>query len=104
MRVYELLETLERMPDQNAEVLMACQPGYPLQFEIEGAIAVQELVREEEDPYAELCEHGGRPCEECYRAERLGEYGNVVWIVQGEHPRSTPYTTTEVWSSLSEVY
>jgi hypothetical protein len=90
VNVRELIELLEDCPE-DAEVLLAHQPSWPLQFTVAGVWdpATAEVACEE---------HGEINCEfsECQPP------ADVVYIVEGSHPRDrSPYAPREAWSEAS---
>jgi hypothetical protein len=85
MTVQQLRDLLGNC-DPEAEVLLAHQPSWPLQFTVKGIYAPDRF--DPDDPYNE----GIEPPED----ER--DYGNVVYIVEGSHP-AHPYAPREAWDA-----
>ena len=98
MKVEELIDILSRMP-KDAEVRMAHQPSYPLQYNVQG-VAEESAIKWTEDDEAEA-----EADEEEYNADiRHAPVSAVVWIVEGGHPdsdepRSNPYLPKQVWDA-----
>lgn len=86
MTVQELIGLLEDL-DPEAEVLMAHQPSYPLQFTVRG-------VYNPQDGEIACDAHDNYDCQECPPKEPE----NVVYIVEGEHP-AMPYGPREAWDA-----
>ena len=99
MNVTQMIELLEDC-DPEAEVWLAHQPSWPLQFTVRGVY----------DPAAtppECSEHGiayvPAECGECDELTdtRHQVNGPVVYIVEGDHPNgSSPYAPKEAWEQV----
>ena len=76
MIVKQLVELLEDC-DPDAEVLLAHQPGWPLQFHVAGVAEWDGTEGEVDEPVA-----GDEP---------------VVYIAEGSHPDDSPYCSREIW-------
>jgi hypothetical protein len=80
MRVGELIERLQQF-DEDAEVRLAFQPSWPLQFEIKGVASLREAERQEP--------------EEDQTEEREDD---IIYIVEGSHPhKDSPYANRNLW-------
>ena len=75
MNVSELIERLHDC-DPEAEVLLAHQPSWPLQFTLRGVAASEDIAGA-----SECEEHGYYDCSDC---ADIGE--TVVYLVEGSHP------------------
>lgn len=75
MKVYELIEMLQEC-DSDAEVLMAHQPSWPLQFTLRGVATSEDIATGEED-YP----------------------GPIVYLVEGSHP-DHPYAPHAAWDCV----
>jgi hypothetical protein len=84
MKVQDLIEMLQEF-DGEAEVRMATQPNWPLQFDV---ATVTEFFSDEDIPEGPCPDHGVEACEEC-----LAEmFPKVVYVTQGDQPRgASPY-------------
>lgn len=87
MNVRELIERLDEM-DQDAEVWLATQPNWPLQFELAGATSAAEIAGEQQ-----CDEHGDYSCDDCAAGD------NVVYLVEGDHP-DQPYAPRGAWQAV----
>lgn len=85
MNVRELIEILEDC-DQEAEVLLAHQPSYPLQFTLRGVATSDDLVGE-----TRCDQHDHYSCDEC-----VGDREPVVYLAEGHHP-DHPYADAAIW-------
>lgn len=80
MKVRELISMLEEM-DENVEVLIAHQPGWPLQEIVQGVVSLAEM-REEQD----------------LEDDEEEPEGDIVYLVAGGHPYgASPYAPKEVF-------
>jgi hypothetical protein len=91
VKVKDLLARLEEC-DPSATVLLATQPGWPLQFKVAGVAESADLGDPdggwtEDDPCSE---HGRRDCVLCL------DVPHVVYLVEGGHP-DHPYAPGGVW-------
>jgi hypothetical protein len=86
MTAQELIELLQDVPP-DAEVLMAHQPSWPLQFKVAG---IYDPAQNGEPPTCDAHEVHG--CDEC----PVPEPENVVYIVEGSHP-DHPYAPRDAW-------
>jgi hypothetical protein len=84
LTVADLIGLLEDC-DPDAEVRLAHQPSWPLQFALAGIATTDDLADAIDDPEPE------RP------ADR--EEPAVVWLVEGQ-PSDDPYAPTQLWESL----
>lgn len=90
MNVRELIERLGDF-DPDADVLLAIQPDWPLQFELAGLTSSEDLPASEEP-----CEaHEAWACQEC----EPEEWEVVVYLVQGDHPGDEAYAPREAWAA-----
>jgi len=91
MTVGELIELLQGF-NEDAEVRLAFQPRYPLQFRV-GEVAAATLP-EDEASDTECRECGGDGCEECGGTGidlPDGETHEIVYIGEGSDIREAPY-------------
>ena len=91
MTVGELMSLLEGF-DEDAEVRLAFQPRYPMQYTV-GEVA-QAVLGEDESQDSECRECGGDGCEACGGSgavEPDGETHTVVYIGEGSDIREAPY-------------
>ena len=89
MNVRELIERLQDL-DPEAEVLLATQPSWPLQFVI-GGVATSEDI----DMDSECEEHQHYNCADCAAAKT-----NVVYLVEGGAAED-PYAPRAAWDVAS---
>lgn len=92
MLVHELIELLQDA-DAGQEVRLACQPSWPLAFQISHTFDAAEAVEpgrceEHSEVICELCEHDGE----------VDLPDPIFWIVQGGHPDNPYCVPGEVWS------
>jgi hypothetical protein len=88
VKLRELIDMLEDF-DQEAEVRLACQPSWPLAFNVAGAVADSEL--------ADFVDE--RDTDDVPEPAR-----NVVWIVQGDHPHEEdPYAPKACWPAVQAL-
>lgn len=97
--VAQLIERLEEIAEEHpdAEVLLATQPSWPLQFEISGVAVSDEFAEIPDDP---CVAHDERGCAECIAEQ----FPTTVYIVEGGHPGgfdSRPYAPREAWEMAS---
>jgi hypothetical protein len=90
MSVRDLIERLQDC-DPEAEVLLAHQPSWPLQFEVRGVASSEDIAMS-----AECNGHGDYNCDDCVAAK--GE--PVVYLVEGGHP-DHPYAPRAAWDVAS---
>lgn len=90
MNVRELMERLSDL-DPDAEVLLAHQPSWPLQFTLGGVASSEDIAAE-----SECDEHKDYNCDDCVAAQ--GE--PVVYLVEGDHP-DDPYAPRAAWDVAS---
>jgi hypothetical protein len=96
MNVRELIEILEDA-DEDATVLLAHQPSWPLQFTVAG-------VYDPAETPAECDRHGiayePTECAQCDELtdDRNRQDGGVVYIVEGSHP-DHPYAPRQAWDN-----
>ncbi|WP_159623365.1 hypothetical protein [Ruania rhizosphaerae] len=83
MTVEELIEKLQEC-DPGAEVLLAHQPNWPLQFQVGGVASGEDIAGE-----TECDEHHDYNCDECAEP--------VVYLVDGDHP-GHPYAPRAAWT------
>lgn len=74
MTVAELIDRLSEM-DPEAQVRLATQPAWPLQFEVGDVVPGAETPAD--------AAHDGR--------------GPIVWLTEGGHPTSSPYAPASVF-------
>lgn len=84
MTVRDLIDRLEDL-DPDAEILLAHQPSWPLQFTLAGVAAGEDVAGD-----VECEEHGDYNCDECADS-------GVVYLVEGNHP-DHPYAPRAVWN------
>lgn len=89
MNVRELIERLEGL-DLEATVLLATQPGWPLQYEVSGVASHEDIAMD-----SQCDKHEHYNCEDCAAA---GE--PVVYIVEGGTP-DHPYAPPAAWEVAS---
>lgn len=91
MTVAELIEALESY-EPEAEVRIATQPNWPLQFHVAKVAMVE----------TGTCpDHGRELCLECGDPDDWDdneEAGKAVFIVTGEHPDDSPYISSKLWN------
>ena len=87
MIVSELISLLEDA-DPDAEILLAHQPGWPLQFHL---LSVYDAADDEPRCTA----HEVINCDECEPPEP----NTSVYIVEGDHPSDTPYAPRSCWDA-----
>ena len=80
MNVRELIERLEDL-DPEATVLLAHQPSWPLQFNLQGVASSFDLACYAED-------------------EEYDDTESVVYLAEGDHP-DHPYAPSAVWEVAS---
>lgn len=90
MNVRDLIERLQDC-DPTAEVLLAHQPSWPLQFQVRGIASSEDLAMD-----TECGDHGHYNCDDCAAAN--GE--PVVYPVEGGHP-AHPYAPRAAWDVAS---
>jgi hypothetical protein len=82
--------------DPEAEVLMAHQPSWPLQFMVRGVFDPTEFAVEawceDHDRYVYAC---GDECRETADAPKR------IYIVEGSHPSDTPYAPRNAWEGAA---
>jgi len=78
MNVGELIERLQDL-DPQAEVRLATQPSWPLQFHVQGVAIAPDAPDNDDDSAA--------------------TDGNVVYIVEGEPVSQTPYAPSWVFAA-----
>jgi hypothetical protein len=88
MNVAELIALLEDA-DPDAEVLMAHQPSWPLQFHVLG-------VYDAADEEPRCTAHEVVDCTECGPPEP----NTAVYLVEGSHPDDTPYAPRSAWDQV----
>jgi hypothetical protein len=84
MNVQELIELLEDVEDQTAEVRLAHQPHYPLQYKVAGVAVPAEDGEPELDDFDDDA------------PEQDAQVENVVYILEGDHP-DRPYASKSLW-------
>lgn len=90
MNVKDLIALLAQY-DEDAEVRLATQPSWPLQYQIAGVASLEEVVM------GDQCdEHGNWHCDEC--AENAPA---VVYIAEGNGFGDDPYASSAVWEVAS---
>jgi hypothetical protein len=89
MIVRELLDLLEDA-DPDATVLLAHQPGWPLQFHVLG---VYDAAVDEQP----CRDHDIVDCDDC----GPGEPNPFIYIVEGDHPDDTPYAPRSAWENAT---
>lgn len=95
MTVAQMIERLQEM-DPEAEVRLATQPSWPLEYHVAGVASQQEIV--DYKRAEEKCdEHGFYNCDEC-EPETSEEDGNIVWIAEGSQ---IGYAQRAVWEVAS---
>jgi hypothetical protein len=90
MNIRELIELLEDV-DPDAEVLLAHQPSWPLQFTVAG-------IYDAANADQPCDEHDNYDCEEC----ETPTPNTAVYIVEGDHPDSTPYAPRDASANVIE--
>lgn len=85
LTVAELIERLATC-DPDAEVLLAVQPGWPMQHQIMGVATAEDIAGE-----TACDDHDAFNCDEC---EALSA---VVYLVEGDHPEH-PYAPHAAWA------
>lgn len=96
MTVGELLELLEGV-DQDAEVRLATQPSWPLQYKVRGVVTPDDVREASEEMCQECGYFNGCHKDECPVAdEEPEEIPNIVYIVEGNQPSDSPYLPGDV--------
>jgi hypothetical protein len=112
MTVEELRELLEEFED-GAEIRIATQPSWPLQFRIAGVVGEEIDYEEMEGEWqlehedcdgvrfdTNVCETHNTSLDETIN-ENEDEAPQVVYVVEGGHPSDdSPYASSELWNRI----
>lgn len=117
MQLGELIEQLERLVETegyslDAEVYLATQPDWPLQFNLVGVVGSSDLI-EDIDEWQEVhadCddvtfgdENVCRSCDDALvkEDEDDGNSSEIIYLVEGGHPSdSSPYAPKVLWDLI----
>lgn len=90
LTVSALIERLSEC-DPEAEVRLATQPNWPLQYHLAGVATSEDIAMDSR------CEaHEFYNCEDCAES-RLGGQGAVVYLVEGGQHYDQPYAPRAAW-------
>lgn len=91
--VTELIARLEEIAEDHpdAEVLLATQPSWPLQFNVRGVAVSDDFAEIPDDP---CVDHNRIACAECIAEQ----YPTTVYIVEGGQPDG-PYAPGEAFEN-----
>ncbi|WP_248582007.1 hypothetical protein [Nocardioides sp. InS609-2] len=88
--VTELIERLQDC-DPDAEVRLATQPNWPLQYHLAGIATTEDIAMDRR------CEdHDFYNCEDCAEG-RLQDDGSIVYLVEGSQHYDQPYAPRAAW-------
>lgn len=90
MLVHELIELLQEA-DAGQEVRLACQPNWPLAFQISHTFDAADAEPVPCDGHDKIV------CEECEHDGEVDLPDPIFWIVQGDHPDNPYFVPGEVW-------
>lgn len=83
--VADLIARLEELPE-DAEVRIAFQPSYPLQFALRGVADSHDVADWDLDE----------------PSPKSDEDARIVWLVEGNHPSDdSPYAPSAIWDAAS---
>jgi hypothetical protein len=106
MTVSELMEQLEDM-NPDAEVRLAIQPSWPLQFNLRGVVDSADddsaLVEWQNDhDQCDEVDWAHSVCSSCDDTFKQGEdEDSIVYLMQGDHPSDdSPYAPKALWDMV----